>query len=121
MITYAALGAVAVIGLLSLFLWICHIDGKAKETEIAKLTLRLEDAGSKIKQQNAAVDQMAQDRELARAERDKAIADAKEQIAKLGSRARDIRTILVQSPSLPPKDRTAEKAVQEVRKKLLVP
>ena len=118
MLLYGAAGAALVIAALSFWIWIQGERLEAKDAKITALETQLEDAAGKIKRQNAAVDKWAQDAELAKAERDRAIAAAKADIARHGSRARDIRTALIEAPKAPDA-RTAAKAVAEVRKRLV--
>lgn len=120
MFLYAAAGAAIVIAALSGWCWVQGARLEAKDAQISGLELSLKDAGQKIVQQNRAVDKWAADAELAKAERDRAIAAGRADVALHGGRARDIRTALVEAPKAPGA-RSADKAVAEVRKRLAAP
>ena len=111
---YVWLGVAGIIGVLSFLLWAANVDLDAKNAQISSLSIRLRDAGSKIEQQNKAVDAYAQAAELAKHERDEALAAVKPQVIVYEKRAQEIRDL----PPPKPEERTAAKAVAEIRARL---
>lgn len=112
-----------------------RLDGAVAEN--AALAVQLEDAGRKIERQNKAIDEHAQAAELAKAQKDVAVAEAREQVRLHQSRADALRLAMraaaprspatsaasfpgatTQPRAPPPADRSAEAAVAEVRRAL---